>query len=581
MKWNESKISKCIDILRDNTNLSAAIEEINEYFDEEITLAALRAALKRNDKKSPSKYLENSFSWNSKKISKCIEILSKHEDYNKARLKICNEFNAEISTNALQSAFYRYGKDAPSSFLGGKKSDEDLNVDDEEESFQSRAKKEFYNNLGIDIDDVDGPVGMTEKEDKKKFDEEKQEWIVYLSDGVKRVDVEVHREVKKLYSDYYGKKDYETINAITNITGWSRDDFFEYKNIFGWTHDSGPHTSKEKKEAAFDDEKKKGLKRDLAKAVDRELEDFTNKYEYRELKKRSKRLAKLEKNELNPFKDFLSNNLPPKKVSKLDLKDNNKIFDRDYGVFAGAVDTHIGLLAARDQTPVEQALIKSTKQIVQRIDQRGQGNPDVVWFPVASDWIHFDSNLLETVNGTSMAGNIDGKFEQMKFKACELVLDVANIWRQISDVKFIPMKGNHDESTIEYILFGLEQAFKRCDDVEVELNFNHRHYEQYGRNMLMFCHGAYVSDNDMPTVMANEKPSVWGNTDWRYALRGHKHSITEKENGVHVIGAPALSESSRWVRKQGKDVLSNRAQAAYLFDKKEGHFSREIKNIKD
>jgi hypothetical protein len=88
-----------------------------------------------------------------------------------------------------------------------------------------------------------------------------------------------------------------------------------------------------------------------------------------------------------------------------------------------------------------------------------------------------------------------------------------------------------------------------------------RFYIKHGQTMVGAVHGDKVKSAMLPGIMAQEKSEWWGQTKFRYWLKGHLHHSTREEyNGVTVemfrTLAPndAYSASHGWL--SGQDMCN-------------------------
>jgi hypothetical protein len=97
-----------------------------------------------------------------------------------------------------------------------------------------------------------------------------------------------------------------------------------------------------------------------------------------------------------------------------------------------------------------------------------------------------------------------------------------------------------------------------------------RRYFQFGKVMLMFCHGDNEKRMDMPLVMASEQPVMWGATMFRECHTGHLHQTRlEETHGVRVRILPSLSPPDAW-HAVNAYVGCLRSAEGYIWNRDEG-----------
>jgi hypothetical protein len=116
----------------------------------------------------------------------------------------------------------------------------------------------------------------------------------------------------------------------------------------------------------------------------------------------------------------------------------------------------------------------------------------------------------------------------------------------------------------------LEMYFHGQSDVTIDNAPTSRKYFQYGKVMLMFCHGDREKRGDLAGIMAAEQPAMWGVTKFREAHIGHLHQTrTEEKNGVRVRILPSISPPDAWHSEQGY-VGNLRSAEGYIWNAEEG-----------
>ena len=79
-----------------------------------------------------------------------------------------------------------------------------------------------------------------------------------------------------------------------------------------------------------------------------------------------------------------------------------------------------------------------------------------------------------------------------------------------------------------------------------------RKYYKYGKNFIGYSHGDSEKYEDLPLLMASERPQDWGDSVYREWHTGHLHKneITEKQR-IRIRRIPSLVPNSAWAAQKG------------------------------
>jgi hypothetical protein len=89
--------------------------------------------------------------------------------------------------------------------------------------------------------------------------------------------------------------------------------------------------------------------------------------------------------------------------------------------------------------------------------------------------------------------------------------------------------GNHDPQAIYALAFALAAYFENNPRVEIEINPSKFSYYRFGKVLIASTHGDTVKHNQLPGLMAADRPEDWGQAKHRYWYTGHVHNTVVSE----------------------------------------------------
>lgn len=168
-----------------------------------------------------------------------------------------------------------------------------------------------------------------------------------------------------------------------------------------------------------------------------------------------------------------------------------------------------------------------------------------ILYIVGQDLLNSDNVEGRTTAGTPQSN--DGRYHKTFTTVRQMNVEAIEKLRHIAPVQVITMGGNHDRLSTWLLGDSLQMYFRNYKDVTIENSPLPRKYFQFGKNMLMICHGDKGKRADYPLTMSTEQPHMWGNTKFREAHTGHLHtSRLDEKHGVRVRILPALCPPDSW-----------------------------------
>ena len=112
-------------------------------------------------------------------------------------------------------------------------------------------------------------------------------------------------------------------------------------------------------------------------------------------------------------------------------------------------------------------------------------------------------------------------------------------------VRFI--RGNHDPNAVWALAFTIHAYFSNEPRVTVDLSPSRFWYYRFGKVLIGSTHGDSTKTEQLPGIMAADKPEDWGETKHRYWYTGHIHHKMVKEYpGVVCESFRTLAARDAW-----------------------------------
>lgn len=193
-------------------------------------------------------------------------------------------------------------------------------------------------------------------------------------------------------------------------------------------------------------------------------------------------------------------------------------------------DHHMGMLAWDKETgadydlKIAEALLSSaTDRLMAATPACGQA---LIIF--LGDFLHYDSFEPVTPASRNLL-DADSRFPKMvraAVRAIRYMITAALVRHQKVDV--IIEIGNHDPSSSIFLMECLANIYENEPRVTVDTSPMHYHYFSFGQVLIGVHHGHEAKMENLPLIMATDKPDLWGAARYRYWYTGHIHSQKTK-----------------------------------------------------
>jgi len=168
------------------------------------------------------------------------------------------------------------------------------------------------------------------------------------------------------------------------------------------------------------------------------------------------------------------------------------------------------------------------------------------------DFFHADDNKNVTP-GHGNALDVDTRWArvmQVGLRAMVYVIERAATKHAKVIVRI--KRGNHDPHSSFALALSLDAYFRNNERVDVDLSPAVHWYYRFGKVLIGSTHGDTTKMNNLPGVMAADRPKEWGESEYRYWYCGHVHHKEVKEfPGVVCEYFRTLAAADAWHAGQG------------------------------
>lgn len=251
----------------------------------------------------------------------------------------------------------------------------------------------------------------------------------------------------------------------------------------------------------------------------------------------------------------------------------------------GLFDAHFGKLAWKPETGTDYDLKIAQnvfRNAVVDLIARCQNHRKIEKFclPVGNDFFHIDNKQNTTLRGTPQ--DTDGRYIKI-FQAGKLAV----IWAieqmmQYADVDVVWVPGNHDPTMSYHLAETIDSWFHKSKQVKVDITPPTRKYYRWNDTLIGLTHGDAVKPENLPNLMAVERPEDWAATTCREWLIGHRHrsikwitKSTDTFEGTIVRTLQSLSGTDAWHYENGY-VNTRRAAEVLFYEKDFGYAGDSI-----
>lgn len=270
-------------------------------------------------------------------------------------------------------------------------------------------------------------------------------------------------------------------------------------------------------------------------------------------------------NSFNKFLDRLEKGLYSHKEGKIQHKQPTSENVAIINIFDAHIDKVCREIETGESCTIEEKCTMFNEALDYLINQIG--SPQQIIFPVGNDFFNVNDCRGTTKKGTPQETTTH--FIDAFEIGLNLIRSSINKLAKIAPVYVPIIAGNHAEDLENILGVCLKTLYSDTPTVEVEATRLERKYKTFGKNLFMFAHGDKSKNkiNQIPSIMAVEKPVLWATAANRYAIFGDiHHEQTHELNGVTAMFLRSMSSQDKWHHAQGY-VGSKKTAYAFLFSK--------------
>lgn len=194
------------------------------------------------------------------------------------------------------------------------------------------------------------------------------------------------------------------------------------------------------------------------------------------------------------------------------------------------------------------------------------------------DFFHYDNHSQHTAKGDHTL-DVDGRAPKVLAVGLKIMHTLIDAALEHHDTVIVDNRiGNHDTHTSLMLSIALAAHYRNEPRVAIAPTTSHRAYFEFGKVMIGTTHGDRAKGPDLESLMAAERPEMWGRTKYRYVLCGHVHHSQVKEyRGCIVESFRTLAPGDAWHKASG--YHSGRDMRRIVYSREHGEVSREIVNV--
>ena len=257
-----------------------------------------------------------------------------------------------------------------------------------------------------------------------------------------------------------------------------------------------------------------------------------------------------------------------------------KIEDTDrYLLEIALMDVHFGMLAWGKETmndyDIDIAEELFLHAVVDLLNKSQGYNPQRILFTFGNDFLHIDDPTNLTPQNHNLL-DVDSRLIKIYQKAKLAVIKAIDYCRQVAPVDVVWVPGNHDPNVSYYLCDVIGEVFADDEHVKVDVGPKWRKFYPWGNSLIVYTHGMEEPLRDLPSIIATEEPTLWGNSKYREIHIGHKHKKQEirwtnvdTHPGTVIRMIPSIASEDAWHYRKGY-IKAYHAAESYVWDNKYG-----------
>lgn len=243
-------------------------------------------------------------------------------------------------------------------------------------------------------------------------------------------------------------------------------------------------------------------------------------------------------------------------------------------------DPHFGLFANALESGDDFNLDIAERDLCHAVDYLVKSTPPSKECLIANlgDMLHFDNNSGETSRGHNKL-DTDKRWSQVLVIGLKAIRQcITSALEHHEKVTVINAIGNHDDHSSIFLTIALANIYENEPRVNIIDRPTIIHYYRFGKNLIGVHHGHTIKPQDLPLIMATDRPQDWGECPNRVFLCGHLHQTIKREyQGVVVETFRTLAPRDSWAASMG--YRSGRDMNAIIYHREYGEVSRHLVSV--
>lgn len=250
--------------------------------------------------------------------------------------------------------------------------------------------------------------------------------------------------------------------------------------------------------------------------------------------------------------DWIQNVINNIDVSKFKVRSSNTYNKDGVTVEINMADVHIGKfvteLVSNGVYNADIAIDRARDSIHDALQEVSHYKIKKILFIGGQDFVNID-----TLDGTTTKltrQDMNEFYETIYEKTLEFLIECVETLREIAEVEFIYVKGNHDKLTTFTMFKALEKLYSNVDGVKIDASMKQRKYRVVGNSLIGYSHGEEEKKRIFNCMQVDEVDN-W-HKPHKYFHLSHLHSESKKEiGGVIYQWLGSLSENCKWTYSCG------------------------------
>ena len=282
-----------------------------------------------------------------------------------------------------------------------------------------------------------------------------------------------------------------------------------------------------------------------------------------------------DKEQLREWMTTLAQSLP--KVRATDAKG---IYGDDTLTVIPFGDPHFGLYSWQAETGDDFDLDIAERDLCGAVEHLVRSTPKSRECLIINcgDYFHSDSNTGVTMRSNHKL-DTDTRWAKVLLIGLKAIRQcISSALQHHEKVTVINAIGNHDDHSSIFLTIALSNIYENEPRINIIDSPTIVHYYHFGSNLIGVHHGHTIKADQLPLIMATDRPKEWSESTNRMWICGHVHHLSKKEyQGVTVETFRTLAARDAWSASMG--YRAGRDMNAIVLHKEFGEVARFIVSV--